>query len=256
MNLEEPEKKVFHARPVPQFLLVPCYEFKPAPSAMKPTQPEPFSLRTDQRGRAYEQSLKAKLAEEDKKAKRARIPQAQLLPQSLEVPMVPPKPEPRGLTLPRPFNLRSEARHHEFQEDLSHELKLEAEMKKSRVEFKALPLPRLDKVFHPHENNLPLTMPIDPKLATRSRAAERAEFDRAMEEKMRLEEMQRQAEDDAKRVAEEEAVRQFRKASTFRAKPLPDFSHVPVAMPCAKPLTVPQSPKLGTKGSKRAREGR
>jgi targeting protein for Xklp2 len=253
MNLEEPEKKEFYARPVPQFLLVPCHDFKPAPSAMKPTQPEPFSLRTDQRGRAYEQSLKAKLAEEEKKAKRARIPRAQLLPQSLEVPMVPHKPEPRGLTLPRPFNLRSEARHHEFQE--SHELKLEAEMKKSRVEFKALPLPRLDRVFQPHENNLPLTMPMDPNLATRSRASERAEFDRAMEEKMRLEEMQRQAEEDAKRMAEEEAVRQFRKASTFRAKPLPDFSHVLMAMPCAKPVTVPQSPKLG-RGSKRAREGR
>lgn len=275
MNLEEPEKKEFHARPVPQFLLVPCHEFKPAPSAMKPTQPQPFSLLTDQRGRAYEQSLRAKISEEEKKAKKARIPRAQLLPQSLEVPIVPPKPEPRGLTLPHPFNLRSEvrsslgivglaylnsctlsqARHHEFLEDFSHDLKLEAEMKRSRVEFKALPLPRLDRIFHPHECDLPLTMPKDPKLATRSRAADRAEFDRAMEEKMRFEEMQRQAEEEVKKAAEEEAVRRLRKASTFKAKPIPDFSHVPMAMPCSKPLTVPESPKLG-RGSKRGREGR
>ena len=108
MNLEEPEKKEFHARPIPQYLLVPCHEFKPVPSVLKTTQPEPFSLRTEQRGRAYESSLRAKIAQDESKAKKARIPRAQLLPQSLEVPMIPPKPETRGLTLPRPFNLRSE----------------------------------------------------------------------------------------------------------------------------------------------------
>ena len=42
------------------------------------------------------------------KAKEARIPRAQLLPLSLDVPVVPPRPEPKGLTMPRPFNLRSE----------------------------------------------------------------------------------------------------------------------------------------------------
>ena len=128
----------------------------------------------------------------------------------------------------------------------------EAEVKRSRVEFKALPLPRLDKVFHPHESSLPLTMPKNPRLATRSRAAERAEFDKAMEEKMRLEEMQRQADEEIKRAAEEDQVRAFRKAAVFKAKPLPDFSHVPMAMPCSKPLTVPESPHLG-RGAKRAR---
>ena len=40
--------------------------------------------------------------------RQARMPHARLLPLSLDVPLVPPKPEPRGLTMPRPFGLRSE----------------------------------------------------------------------------------------------------------------------------------------------------
>lgn len=52
----------------------------------------------------------ARLEVEEKTAREARIPRAQLLPLSTDVPMVPPRPEPKGLTIPRPFRLRSEVR--------------------------------------------------------------------------------------------------------------------------------------------------
>ena len=43
-------------------------------------------------------------------AHEARMRRAQLLPASTDTPMVPHKPEPRGLTNPQPFRLRSEVR--------------------------------------------------------------------------------------------------------------------------------------------------
>jgi hypothetical protein len=54
-------------------------------------------------------ATQAKLAEEEQEARAARH-RAQLLPASTDMPVVPPKPEPKPLTVPQPFALRSEVR--------------------------------------------------------------------------------------------------------------------------------------------------
>ena len=56
----------------------------------------------------------------------------------------------------------------------------------SKCTLQARPLPPLDRVFQVHDSEAPLTVPMDPHLTTGSRAAERAAFDHAVEEKMRL----------------------------------------------------------------------
>jgi targeting protein for Xklp2 len=48
------------------------------------------------------------MSEEEKAAAMARQLKAQLLPGSTDAPVVPPRPEPRPLTVPQPFGLRSE----------------------------------------------------------------------------------------------------------------------------------------------------
>lgn len=56
------------------------------------------------------------------------------------------------------------------------------------------------------------------------------------------------------RAREEEERRQLRKVAVFRARPMPDLTAPPAAKPPpAKPLTRPQSPKLGR--SKKRRGG-
>lgn len=52
----------------------------------------------------------AKLAEEDAEAEVARRVRAQPLPVSIDMPAVPPRPDPKPLTVPQPFALRSEVR--------------------------------------------------------------------------------------------------------------------------------------------------
>jgi hypothetical protein len=52
----------------------------------------------------------AKLTEEEVEARAARRMKAQLLPASTDMPAVPPRPDPKPLTVPQPFALRSEVR--------------------------------------------------------------------------------------------------------------------------------------------------
>lgn len=75
-----------------------------------PTQPEPFRLATEQRGEQYRATLAQRRAAEEEAARRARIPRATGLPLSTDMPLVPPRPEPRSLTVPEPFGLASEVR--------------------------------------------------------------------------------------------------------------------------------------------------
>lgn len=73
----------------------------------KLTQPQPFRLQTEARGALHEHEMAAKLAADEARAKRLRRVTARPLPVTLDVPVVPPKPEPKSLTLPDPFPLKS-----------------------------------------------------------------------------------------------------------------------------------------------------
>jgi hypothetical protein len=71
------------------------------------TQPQPFRLQTEARGVLHEREMAAKVAADEAKAKRMRRVTARPLPVTLDVPVVPPKPEAKPLTLPDPFPLKS-----------------------------------------------------------------------------------------------------------------------------------------------------
>lgn len=73
----------------------------------KPTQPQPFKLQTEQRGALHQSELAAKLAADEARAKRLRRVTARPLPVTVDVPVVPAKPDPKPLTLPDPFPLKS-----------------------------------------------------------------------------------------------------------------------------------------------------
>jgi targeting protein for Xklp2 len=77
---------------------------------LRPTQPQPFRLATESRGAYYAQEMAAKVTAEEARAKRMRRVTARPLPVTLDVPVVPPKPDSRPLTLPNPFELRSVVR--------------------------------------------------------------------------------------------------------------------------------------------------
>lgn len=74
------------------------------------TQPAPFDLATEKRGQQHQQQLSARLKEEEEAAARARRVQAQPLPCSTDAPVVAHRPEPKPLTMPKPFDMKSEVR--------------------------------------------------------------------------------------------------------------------------------------------------
>ncbi|GIL78586.1 hypothetical protein Vretimale_6202 [Volvox reticuliferus] len=240
----------FHARPVPKYLSLPSLELPKGfgEAAPAPTQPEPFRLATEERGARHRDMLVAKLAEEERAAQRARLPRAHGLPLSTDMPILPPKPEPRALTVPEPFNLISEVRHVKCEEQKRRLLEEEEARKRAEAEFKARPMWR-GVPYRVHDADVPLTVPEPVNLRTSVRAVVREEFNKHIEEKWKENEAVKQAEEEEARLREEEMRRQARKAAVFRAMPMPDLSAPPavkVAVP-VKPLTQPKSPALATK---------
>ena len=82
--------------------------FLPQPPPKEPTHFKPFKLATDIRGQQHQTELQQKLEAEARAAAAAAHVVAKPLPHSIDVPAVPPKPEPKMLTIPDPFNLKSE----------------------------------------------------------------------------------------------------------------------------------------------------
>ncbi|KAG1675786.1 hypothetical protein FOA52_012442 [Chlamydomonas sp. UWO 241] len=236
------------------------------------TRVEPFALATEARGRHHASATQARMAEEaarpavtissrvpagssrqqaqgpPERDRAMRQPRAQPLPLSTDVPMVPPRPEPRGLTLPQPFKLRSEARHAAALEAAADAAAMSEQQQQAAATFHALPLPPFERVFVPRESDAPLTVPAPLDLATQRRAPTRAQFDAAVAEKARLEEEAKQEEEEQQRLAEENEVREMRKNLKPKARPVPDFSRPFMAMPSGKRLTNPITPKFGKTG--------
>eukprot|EP00967_Tisochrysis_lutea_P091511 scaffold131428_cov20-Tisochrysis_lutea.AAC.3 len=64
----------------------------------------------ERRGTLGVRTMQARLAELEQEQEALRVRKAQQLPPTIEHPAIPPKPEPKPLTVPHPFKLRSEAR--------------------------------------------------------------------------------------------------------------------------------------------------
>ncbi|KAF6259590.1 hypothetical protein COO60DRAFT_996071 [Scenedesmus sp. NREL 46B-D3] len=188
------------------------------------TQPQPFRLQTEARGAHYQDELAARLAAEEARAKRLRRVTARPLPVTIDVPAVPPKPDKKPLTLPDPFELKSLSRHEEFEEKRRRQLQEEEEAAQRAAQFKARPV-HAGGPYVVHESDAPLTVPVDPELATEHRAVDRHEFDEHVNERMREQEVERLRRAELKRRQDEEAVRQYRKKLRFSARPMPSFEH-------------------------------
>uniref|UniRef100_A0A383VSF2 TPX2 C-terminal domain-containing protein n=1 Tax=Tetradesmus obliquus TaxID=3088 RepID=A0A383VSF2_TETOB len=214
------------------------------------THPQPFRLQTEARGAHYQDELAARLAAEEARAKRLRRVTARPLPVTIDLPAVPPKPETKPLTLPDPFELKSLSRHEEFEEKRRRQLQEEEEAARRAAEFKARPVHTAGP-FVVHESDAPLTVPVDPDLATEHRAVDRHEFDEHVTEKMREQEDERRRQAELKRRQEEEATRQYRKKLRFSARPMPSFEHPYMAQPSDKPLTNPKTPNFASKKLKK-----
>ncbi|WIA10445.1 hypothetical protein OEZ85_010637 [Tetradesmus obliquus] len=214
------------------------------------THPQPFRLQTEARGAHYQDELAARMAAEEARAKRLRRVTARPLPVTIDLPAVPPKPETKPLTLPDPFQLKSLSRHEEFEEKRRRQLQEEEEAARRAAEFKARPVHTAGP-FVVHESDAPLTVPVDPDLATEHRAVDRHEFDEHVTEKMREQEDERRRQAELKRRQEEEATRQYRKKLRFSARPMPSFEHPYMAQPSDKPLTNPKTPNFASKKLKK-----
>jgi len=246
---EEVPNTAFKARPVPDFLQVPREFQAVAREPPAPIQQKPFQLRTDQRGQQHQSRLRARLAELEQEQEALRVRKAQQLPPTIEHPAIPPKPEPKPLTVPHPFKLRSEVRHENYVAEFTSHLSEEERQKQAEAEFKARAMWN-GVPFRPRESEAPLTAPSEFALATIARASERQAFDQQIEEKWRAIEEEKAAAEEAARKAEEEEVRQYRRTLRFKANPLPKQKYTTrrsVAAAPSKPLTLPKTPQLGRK---------
>ena len=150
----------------------------------------------------------------------------------------------RPLTKPEPFNLESERRHKQYQEELKHKLQEEEERFAKERQFHSRPAPHVAP-FMPKKSTRPLTQTEQVHLHSSERAIKRQEFEEhlkckereAIERERKLEEERHQR--------EKEEIRRLRKELIPKARPVP---HYPPAIikPTGRKLTVPISPSLQT----------
>jgi targeting protein for Xklp2 len=74
----------------------------------EPTSVQPFQLRTERRGVQHQAHLQEKVHHQEEQERHMRVPKAKGLPISTDMPFIPPKPQPKTLTMPEPFGLKSE----------------------------------------------------------------------------------------------------------------------------------------------------
>ncbi|KAJ1690227.1 hypothetical protein LUZ63_014382 [Rhynchospora breviuscula] len=150
----------------------------------KITNPHPFMLKTEERGRMKEELFLEKTKEMLLEEERLRIPVAQGLPWTTDVPEYPSKPPIKESTEPLDLILHTDLRaidraefDHQvaerinFIEEIKSErerqrkMEEEEEIKKLRKELvpKAQPMPSFDRPFVPKKSILPHTIPKEPK---------------------------------------------------------------------------------------------
>ncbi|CAN6470050.1 unnamed protein product [Victoria cruziana] len=97
------------------------------------------------------------------------------------------------------------------------------------------------------------TRPLDIKLHSDVRAAERAEFDQAMQEKLSLMEQYRQEQERQQKMAEEEEIKRLRRELVPRAQPMPYFDRPFIPKRSLKHPTIPREPKFNIPHQKKIR---
>jgi len=245
-SCEPSPARKFHARPAPNFEKVAAPKPVPKPEL---TQPSPFVLSTDARAMISRPSSREPSPERKFHAKPAP---------NFERVAAAPKPEPKPLTEPEPFQLSSVARAEMAAECFRQRMEKEMVEERERFSsFKARPVPA-DKPFTPRKETLPLTEVSPFKLNVDRRKEDRNEFEtrKLAKEAAQAAERREQQRDKEEREAMELA--QLRKSMVPRVCPAAHthhtvsqanpIKHYPSVDPkrSAIALTEPRSPKLRT----------
>ncbi|CAH8313443.1 unnamed protein product [Eruca vesicaria subsp. sativa] len=217
-----------------------CHE-KPL---LRHTAPNPFNLRTEERGAEKEKKFVMEITEKLIGDERARVPKATPYPYTTDYPVVPPKPEPKQCTKPEPFQLESLVRHEEeLRREREERMRMEREESQKRL-FKAQPVIKEDPIPVPEKVRKPLTEIQEFNLHVETRAVERADFDHKIKEKENQYKRYREESEAAKMVEEERFLKQMRKTMVPHARPVPNFNKPFLPQKSNKEITKPKSPNL------------
>ncbi|VVA89863.1 unnamed protein product [Arabis nemorensis] len=208
------------------------------------TAPNPFHLRTEERGAEKEKRFVMEVTQKLIGDERARVPKANPYPYTTDYPVVPPKPEPKQCTKPAPFQLESLVRHEdEMRREMEERMRMEREEAQKRL-FKAQPVIKEDPIPVPEKVRKPLTEIQEFNLHVEHRAVERADFDHKIKEKENQYKRYREESEAAKMVEEERYLKQMRKTMVPHARPVPNFNKPFLPQKSNKETTKPKSPNL------------
>ncbi|GAQ84188.1 putative targeting protein for XKLP2 [Klebsormidium nitens] len=221
------------------------YELRPRAHV---TEPEPFPLRTEDRGAQKRADFMQRVAAQEEAERRQREHEAQPLPYTTDYPDIPKKPPTKEPTQPEPFPLESVWRHEVEVAERQRQLEEQARRERQAHQFKAQPnLSKAIPPFVPARSSLPLTESRDVPLETERRAKERAEFDAVMAEKEKMAQEYRHEMQEHVKAVEEEELKALRKEMVPKARPVPSFDRPFVPQRSTKEPTVPLSPPITRK---------
>ena len=244
-----PKPKPFKARPI-MGEAPPALPQHNAGRARPLTQPKPFHLRSMDRHAQYEQHKKAALARQAEEERKAREFKARPIPVAVESDDAAFRPAPatNKLTEPKPFHLRSVAKHEEWESQFMRKMAEETAAEAEAKRFHARPAPATTHsgAFVPEKSTKALTDHDNLQLATDRRAEQRAQFEYEVKQRKAAAEEARRAAAEEARAKEQEEERRIRKAMIFKARPVPNtMRRAPKPIASKKPLTMPKSPALG-----------
>ncbi|KAL5573552.1 hypothetical protein UlMin_023149 [Ulmus minor] len=217
-----------------------CNE-KPLP---KNTTPNPFHLHTEERGVEKEKKFWTELMQKQWEEERARVPKANPYPYTTDYPVVPPKPEPKQCTQPKPFQLESLVRHEEeIQRENEERQRKEQEEAQMRI-FKAQPILKEDPIPVPEKVRRPLTQVQQFAHHVDHRAVDRAGFDQKVKEKELMYKRYREESEAERMMEEEKALKQLRRTLVPQARPVPKFDNPFAPKKSSKETTKANSPNL------------
>ncbi|XP_068654038.1 protein TPX2-like isoform X2 [Aristolochia californica] len=219
------------------------------------TTPNPFHLHTEERGTEKERRFVEELLQKQLEEERARIPKAYPYPYTTDIPVVPPKPEPKKCTKPEAFQLASLVRHEEeIQKKLEEKERREREEAQMR-HFKAQPIMKEDPIPLPEKVRKPLTEVQKFALHVDHRAVDRSEFDKKVMEKEMMYKRYREEFEMNQKIEEEKEVKQMRRTMVPHARPVPNFANPFLPQRSSKETTKAKSPKLRVLRKERRRVG-
>ncbi|XP_010929249.1 protein TPX2 [Elaeis guineensis] len=208
------------------------------------TKPNPFHLKTEERGFEKERQFATQIFHKQLEEERARIPKANPYPYTTDYPVIPSKPEPKQCTKPEAFQLESLVRHEEeMQRKLAEKEQMQKEEAQRRI-FKAQRIMRDDPVPLPERERKPLTEVQEFVFHSDHRSVQRSEFDKKIKEKEMMYKRMREESETTKMIEEEKAVKQLRRTMVPHARPLPKFDNPFLPQKSTKETTKPKSPEL------------